>query len=57
MGKAAKFIKVMIITINEDNDDMKEVRYAEGRAFDKDKWRSCCGSNRPIRASMEKRTL
>jgi len=22
--------------------------------FDKDKWRSCCGSNRPTRASMEK---
>jgi len=25
--------------------------------FDRDKWRSCCGSNRPTRASMEKRTL
>jgi len=25
--------------------------------LDKDKWRSCCGSNRPTRASMEKRTL
>jgi len=24
--------------------------------FDKDKWRSCCGSNRPTRASMEKKT-
>jgi len=25
--------------------------------FDKDKWRSCCGSSRPTRASMEKRKL
>jgi len=22
--------------------------------FNKDKWRSCCGSNRPTRASIEK---
>jgi len=25
--------------------------------FDRVKWRSCCGSNRPTRASMEKKTL
>jgi len=25
--------------------------------FDRDKWMSCCGSNRPTRASMEKRNL
>jgi len=25
--------------------------------FDKDKWRSCCGSNRPTRARFEKKTL
>jgi len=25
--------------------------------FDKDKWRRCCGSNRPTRASLEQRTL
>jgi len=28
-----------------------------GELFDKDKWRSCCGSNRPTGASMEIRTL
>jgi len=25
--------------------------------FDKDKWRSCCGSHCPTRANMEKRRL
>jgi len=25
--------------------------------FDRDKWRSCCESNRSTRTSMEKRTL
>jgi len=25
--------------------------------FDRDKWGSCCGSNRPTRASVEKRML
>jgi len=25
--------------------------------FDRDKWRSCCESNRPTPASMEKRML
>jgi len=33
----------------------KEAQYRMQRVepFDKDKWKSCCGSNRPTRASME----
>jgi len=37
--------------------DIKKYGMQRVEPFDRDKWRSCCGSNRPTRASMEKRKL
>jgi len=37
--------------------DIREYGMQRVEPFDKDKWRSCCGSNRPTRASLEKWTL
>jgi len=37
--------------------DIRKYGMQRVEPFDKDKWRSSCGSNRPTRASMEKRTL
>jgi len=36
--------------------DIRKYGMQRVEPIDKDKWRSCCGSNRPTRASMEKRT-
>jgi len=37
--------------------DIRKYGMQRVEPFDKDKWRSCCESNCPTRASMEKRTL
>jgi len=37
--------------------DIRKYGMQRVEPFDKDKWRSCCGSNRPTGASMEKITL
>jgi len=37
--------------------DVRKYGMQRVEPFDKDKCRSCCGSNRPTRASMETRTL
>jgi len=37
--------------------DIRKYGMQRVEPFDKDKWRSCCGANRPTRASMEKRML
>jgi len=34
--------------------DIRKYGMQRVEPFDKDKWRSCCGSNPPTRASMEK---
>jgi len=36
--------------------DIRKYGMQRVEPFDMDKWMSCCGSNRPTRASMEKRT-
>jgi len=43
----------------EQNVKCDKRKYGTQRVepFDKDKWRSCCGSNRLNRASMEQRTI
>jgi len=35
--------------------DIRKYGMQRVEPFDRDKWRSCCGSNRPIRASIKKR--
>jgi len=37
--------------------DIRKYGMQRVKLFDKDKWRSCCGSHLPTRASMEKRKL
>jgi len=37
--------------------DIRKYSMQREEPFDRDKWRSCLGSNRPTRASIEKRTL
>jgi len=37
--------------------DIRKYGVQRVEQFENDKWRSCCGPNRPTRASMEKRTL
>jgi len=37
--------------------DIRKYGMQRVKPFDKDKWRSYCGSHRPTRSSMEKKTL
>jgi len=37
--------------------DIRKYGMQRVKQFDKDKWRSCCGSNRPTRAIMEKKDV